>query len=1050
VTDATLAPALAILVDAPRPSPDHRPVLTRVTSPVFIGRDDEVEALGEALGQASAGEAVTVFVGGEAGIGKTRLMRELVDRARERGAIVLEGGCVSLGTDEALPYAPIASALRALIREVGRDALPELIDDSTSELSRLVPDLGGTPDEGPWLNARPDWAQTRLFEGLLTLLGRLGERAPTLLVLEDLHWADRSTREILAFVARNARHERIAIVATYRTDELHRRHPLRPWLAEMDRLPQVRRLELHRFDREEIRRQLEAILGAPPTPDLLDSIARRSAGNPFFAEELIAAGASVNGAGANGAGANGAGAGAAGGRLPDDLRDVLLARVGWLSDPAQDVLGVAAVSGPTVDHELLAAVADRDEAALTAALREAVEAQLIVPVDLDGQPGYGFRHALVQEAIYDDLLPRERRGWHAGYVAALEGRPIPEGAAGASHLSALAYHASAAHDVRRALRAWIEAARASSRAYAMAEAAAAYERALDLWDAVDPESRPPGIDPIQLLYEASMALIHTGESNRAAEIARQAVDRFDPAENPLRAALLRERLGRARWLAADLTGAIRVLEEAVELLAGTPPSADAARVISGLAGIYMVKDQFSLAAAHARQAVEMARSVGAADVEAYSLNTLGVSVAELGNLDEGIALLRESMTMTRRMERAHDLHRAYANLSTVLQDAGRQAEAVEVAMEGVRWSRQLGMWRLQGAFLEANAASALIELGRWDEAWQMVDVEGDPATEGVGRLNLANTAATLAIWTGRTEIARRLLAGIYDVIQRLRDAQFTGPMYIARATLALQEHDPEAVRRAVDEGLERMADTEDARRRAELLMLGLQAEIERATEARARRRPADEAAARAAGETRLTALRDFTEERADRTDHLALEGSAYRAIAEAEEPGLSGGSDPERWRAALAVWIDVGHPYWIAWCGYRLAEALLAVRGSRAEATEALRAAHAEASRLGAAPLVTSIEVLARLGRIPLEASSAAAGAAAAPEAERPFGLTAREYEVLLQLASGRSNRQIGDELFISESTVGVHVSNILGKLGVANRVEAAAIAARAGLTSAD
>ena len=254
------------------PPPIIASVIQRMTSPIFIGRDGEVDQLGEVIGGAAAGIPSTVLIGGEAGIGKTRLIRELSTRARDRGLLVLDGDCVSFGSDEALPFAPIAAALRALVREVDRPTLDSLVDESTGELARLVPQLGGTPDETPLMTARPNWAQTRLFEGLLTLLGRLGERVPTLLILEDLHWADRSTRNILSFLARNARHERIAFVGTYRTDELNRRHPLRPWLAEMDRLSTVRRLELHRFERDEIRRLIEAIVGGPPSFELVEAV----------------------------------------------------------------------------------------------------------------------------------------------------------------------------------------------------------------------------------------------------------------------------------------------------------------------------------------------------------------------------------------------------------------------------------------------------------------------------------------------------------------------------------------------------------------------------------------------------------------------------------------------------------------------------------------------------------------------------------------------------------------------------------------------------------
>ena len=292
--------------------------------------------LEEALGRAEDGEPVVVLVGGEAGIGKSRLVRELADRARERGDLVLEGGCVSLGSDEGLPFAPIAEALRGLARISNREILDGLIDPATRELARLVPELLDDPRDIP-SDAPPEWAQTRLFE-LTILLERLGRRRPVTLVVEDVHWADRSTRDLLAFLARRLRDERVLVIVTYRSDELHRRHPLRPWLAELARLPRVEQVDLERFDRAELADQLAAIHGAPVPSSLVDLIARRSEGNPFFAEELLAAGS----------------AGEA--TLPARLRDVLFGRIGSLSGPAGQVLDAASVAGGAVDHDLLRAV----------------------------------------------------------------------------------------------------------------------------------------------------------------------------------------------------------------------------------------------------------------------------------------------------------------------------------------------------------------------------------------------------------------------------------------------------------------------------------------------------------------------------------------------------------------------------------------------------------------------------------------------------------------------------------------------------------------------
>src|SRR6266566_5202980 len=393
----------------------------RISSPVFVGRALDLATLGAALEKAEGRSAGIVLISGEAGIGKSRLVAELAGQARDRGGVVLEGGCISLASDEGLPFGPIAEALRGLVRRTEPEALQDLLDPGTGELARLVPELTAR-SAGASLASPPEWAQTRLFEGFLSLLARLGERQPVLLVLEDLHWADRSTRDLLAFVARHVRQERVLIVGTYRSDELHRRHPLRPWLAEMERLATVDRLGLSRFGRDELAAQLAAIEGEPVSAGLLELIERRSEGNPFFAEELLAS-RSIGRSN----------------EVPEKLRDVLLGRLATLSEEAHRVVSVAAAAGGTVDHELLAAATDLSSIALAGALGEAVSLQLLVPMRDSAVPTYGFRHALLGEAVYDDLLAAERRRIHSKYATALANRPPLEGAAGASQLSSLGF-----------------------------------------------------------------------------------------------------------------------------------------------------------------------------------------------------------------------------------------------------------------------------------------------------------------------------------------------------------------------------------------------------------------------------------------------------------------------------------------------------------------------------------------------------------------------------------------------------------------------------------
>jgi predicted ATPase len=257
----------------------------RVSSAELIGRGPELAALLEAVG----GEFSAVFLAGESGVGKSRLLDELARRSASLGARVLDGECVMLGEGE-LPYAPIRSALRRLGSELAPEALAELLGAGRDELARLVPQLGGpraAAAHASWLGSPV--ARARLFELLLGVLTRIADDAPVLLVVEDIHWADRSTLDFLGFLIAGARSERLLLVCSYRTDELHQRHPLRAFLAQHEQRLRVRRVDLRPFTRGELEAQLRGILGATPDPDLADRLYCRSEGNAFFTEELLAA-----------------------------------------------------------------------------------------------------------------------------------------------------------------------------------------------------------------------------------------------------------------------------------------------------------------------------------------------------------------------------------------------------------------------------------------------------------------------------------------------------------------------------------------------------------------------------------------------------------------------------------------------------------------------------------------------------------------------------------------------------------------------------------------
>jgi ATP/maltotriose-dependent transcriptional regulator MalT len=1020
-----------------------RAMALRVSSPILVGRAAELEALLAALDRAAGGRPTTVLVSGEAGIGKTRLVHELSEHARASGAIVLRGVSVRLGSEDGLPFAPVVEALRGVLRSRGPAAIRGLLDASTAELATLLPELGDTTGELAPEEQRPDWAMTRLFESLLVLLRRLGEDGPAVFVVEDLHWADRSTRDLFAFLVRAMTDERVLLVGTYRSDELHRRHPLLAWIGELDRAG-VERIGLGALDPDSVRAQVEAIVGERPDAATLEAISVRSGGNPFFAEELIAAGA-------------------VGRAIPSSLRDLLLARVWSLSPEAQELLGVASVAGLRVDHDVLCDVIGRDEASLSAVLRETVAQHLLVPSADGAESLYAFRHALQQEAVYDDLLPRDRRRLHARFAEVLLTRPVSPGAAGASQLAAIAHHAEAAHDLPLALAAWFRAARAALAAHAVGESTLAYARCLELWDAVPADDRPPDLELTDVLYQASFSLAGIGEVHRARAMVERAVELVDPDQTERLARLL-VRLGRTEWLSGDLVAATHAVERAMALVEDAPTSVVSTRVLAAMSGLLMLRGQTRRAVELGRRALRQAEELDEPRAITFALNTLGAALADSGRCEEGIATGRRGLALALELDRADEMHRAYANLATALQLCGRLDEAERVALEGGQWARRRGMWRLQGAFLDGTAADVLVERGRWDEARALLQFD-ERELQGVARLHVAMTAGQLAVRTGRHDEAHRRLDEQRPALARIRDTQFTGPIYRGLAELAIAEGRLADVQVLVDEALELMSETDGIRHRAALLALAVQAAAAEAA-GRRRRREAHDGGLLQAVDRRLEQLRRLLAGRPDAPANEVAHAEASLAGAEAERLVAMGSPAADAWSDAARRWTALNQAYPAAWCRACEAEARLSA-GEREAGEGALRAAHAAAIAMGAGPLERRIARLAALARVRL-GDDAAPGAGDAPAAHerdparvrsgdtgptaaaargpRPFDLTDRERQILPLLAAGYTNRQIADALFVSESTAGVHVSRIIGKMGVANRVEAAALAVRSGL----
>ncbi|MGP3688633.1 helix-turn-helix transcriptional regulator [Streptomyces sp. IBSNAI002] len=996
-------------------------VETRSVSPVFVGRADELALLTDALTRAAGREPQAMLIGGEAGVGKTRLTEEFLGEAARRGAVVAVGGCVEIGA-EGLPFAPFSTALRTLHRELPEE-LAAAAAGQEGELARILPELGDTP-RGP----HDEESTARLFELTARMLERLAAERLVVLVLEDLHWADTSTRHLLSYLFRTLASGRLVVVATYRADDVHRRHPLRPLLAELDRLRTVRRIELPRFNRAEVRRQLAGILATQPEEDFVHSVFERSDGNAFFVEELVASKASGCRAG-----------------LTESLRDLLLVRVEVLPDEAQRVVRIVAEGGSTVEYPLLRAVAGLTEDELIEALRAAVGANILLATT-DGD-GYRFRHSLVREAVSDDLLPGERSRLNRHYAQALEADESLIRAE--ERVIRLANYWYQANDPAKALPAVLAASVAARRRHAYSEQLRLLERAMDLWDSAPDEVRgalrpaddtdvypPCGCDPastplrrLDLMAEATVAARYGGERERALKITKMALRTLEDGHDPLRAAWFWTERSR---LVAGLgrSDGWEEIAKAQELVRGLPPSQVHAEVLVRAAGWGMLHNPGPGNLEAAQRAVAYARMVGAEEVELNARITVGCLLTDAGTGEAGFTELRTVKDRATELGLTMLAGRAHINLTSQLESTGRSREAVELAEEGAELVGRSRLFDTE-AWVRGNMAESLYSLGRWDEATAaarrtlLVGQSAAPRGSASARL------AYLALARGElTEAAHQLAAAHSHFGTHDTQPQHRIPLYRLAVGIAAGEGRITDVRSETAAAIEYGFPLGQHRYAWPLLLAAATAE-------------ADSRGLPAADTGRAEAL-DALRSAARPLPAPAPVWEAHAAYLRAELLRAEDRDTVADWTAVEAAVRPLERPYLLARARHRLAEALLAAGGCRDAAAALLRTAHATADRLGSRRLREDLALLAQRARLPLTPAGTPQ-APPEPEADpvEALGLTSRERDVLRLVAAGSTNRKIAEELFISPKTASVHVSNILAKLGVAGRGEAAALAHR-------
>jgi DNA-binding CsgD family transcriptional regulator/tetratricopeptide (TPR) repeat protein len=919
-------------------------------SAVFVGRVRELGELGRALDAARAGSGTVVLVAGEAGIGKTRLASELAARARDEGFEVLLGRSIDLvGTE--LPYQPLVEALGP---------------------------LGGLPQ----VDGQAAGSQLRVFQDTLALLGERAAAAPVLLVLEDLHWADTSTLDLVVFLAHNLDDRRVVLLGTYRADERSSAARVRRLADGVRRSGAALLLELGPLQREELAALLEARADTPPAA-LTEAIAARSEGNPFFAEELLAVASEGSG------------------ELPRGLRELLLQRTAQLDPAARGLLRLAAAAGRDVAYPLMRAVAALPEPQVRESLRRAVEHGVLVAVQATGS--FRFRHALLAEAVYATILPGEREELHAHLAEELA-------RSGGAAPAELAPH-------------WAAAGRTK-------EALAHLERALSLWPAVADAADLVKVDLGGLCAWAAELAWQTGAAPRAVQLAQQAIELVDDGD-PLRAALLHEGLFRYLHTSGRGDVALAAVEHAVELVPAQPPSPERALVLAVLGNALSVAWRYDESVATCEQGLAVARSVGARPAEFLALRALGRGLAYLGRGDEGLAQLWLALQLAEERSDPMALVLAYNSLTDVLTMLGRPRESARLAATALEALHRYGIDRTP---LVVNQVEALVAIGEWDQADRVSAAALRAITGSYPHYSLI-MRASLEVGRGDFEAARAHLQAAAPTLHEDPDVA-TYDAY--RAELALWERRWTDAEQIVTDGLARARSRGMAQLQVWLCAKGLRAHADLAALARARRDPdaADDWLGRA-GKLLATAGRAAAQAAA-----VTPNAAGWLALAEAEHQRAHGVARPDLWADAAGTWARLERPPLAAYCRWRQAEALVAAGVSRAEASGPLRQAHAVAARIGATPLAEQLELLARRAR--LELAPPDAGSPDRKQGlEELLDLTPREAEVLTLLARGYTNREIAAALVISVRTAGVHVSHILRKLGAPNRLEAAAIAHR-------
>ncbi|WP_431074577.1 helix-turn-helix transcriptional regulator [Microbacterium phyllosphaerae] len=939
-------------------------------SATMVGREAELAIVRGFFDQAVEGVPVAVLVEGEAGIGKSRLLREFGAEVANR-ADVHVGWCLDLGASRT-PFGPLTGILRSIVALMGADRVRDQLGVGVEALGMLLPELNPTD--------RSQTSPDRVRDAIASLIEAAAELAPQVLVVEDLHWADESTLALLSFLLRTLARGRILLILTCRTDDVRRGDAVSRFIGESTRARLLERVTVERLETASVRRLAESITGTPLSDSALERIQERAEGVPFFVEEI---------------------AGCSAGPLPGSLRDLLLARFDRLGDDARRVVQVVSGAERPLTHPLVTRLAGLPEARLDEGIREATLSGILVVVDDD----YRFRHALLREAVHDDLLPGERARLHRAYAETLE-----ENCTGTDggDPAALAYHWQLAQDDRRALAAAVTAMLDAKSRFAFASAARFGELALDLWIQVPDAENVVDIERFELLRTLGSVLRNAGDGERALAVVNVALDEVDLATVDPRthARLLRDKAYYLMNLGRE--GSIALLHRSLEVLDGrVDDDRLRASILNQLASRYMIAGRLEEAITLAIEAGERAVRAGSDDEASIAANVRGGARAHLGDLDAG----HREYALALRLAKGTNAEMRYrVNYSDLLGLLGRYRDAVQVAEDGLAPARAFGVERTTGALMTQNMAVPLLEMGEIDRVEGMLARELSQRTLRISHMYSTMTRVRVLSWRGRHKQAEEILREWHPSFEETGrvERQIWYDEVMMRVAVAEGRGDHA---RALAEVREMLADAGPVflHQRRLLLEAGwMIAEL------------------RASGVDVAEAVGDVRG--AWRAQPAPLQGDRWGSILDAllspSVPGM---------RAAVDFADDDDVPVTFRVTTRLELARLLVDAGERTEAAAVLAHALGEAERLGHVPLVRAVGAFAD-----------AAGLATASDSSRGVTesdpLTARERQVLALIVEGLSNRQIGERLFISAKTVSVHVSAVLRKLGVSTRTEAAVL----------